>query len=299
MRPWIHTGLLGLVALVLGCSAEVPDEPEDEALASSALAGGPSVQVVQFNPYYGGMYPKWAYTQPGGGHDLPKTYETMETFSKLLAASYPNAAIIGMEEVEAASVAEEIRTRLGPTWATIWYGGEKETGSAIFYRTTDIALQKNLGKHAVNHFDAKHGGNAVMFGGALFTQVASGAELAFFTGKMTPRTYDGHNDQEKDDEAKSLTTWVNTVTADHPHTTKILTIDQNDPYAGLAMTELNKSWRQPGDETPTWKSPNSGKWFRYDYVWTNKTGAFVGPSHVMGDSGSDHRSVISTVALKK
>ena len=80
---------------------------------------------------------------------------------------------------------------------------------------------------------------------------------------------------------------------------RIVAVDQNDPWNGLAFKEMSKSWRQPGDDTVTWKSPNSGKWFRYDYVWTDKSGAFVGPGTIMGDSGSDHRSAIATVSLRR
>ena len=207
-----------------------------------------------------------------------------------------------MEEIDNAGVAEEMRKRLGNGWRVHWYGGANQTGSAIYWRDDLVTFEKDLGKHAVNHFDQAHGGDAVMFGGALLAK-RGGPRFGFFTGKLTPRTYDGHDDQEKDDEARRLMAWIKDVMSPYASSSRIIAVDQNDFYEGLAFNAFAKSFSTAHDATPTWKSPNTGKWHRYDYVWWDydggqkRTGGVV-KEEVMGDSGSDHRSVIATVTLR-
>jgi len=142
-----------------------------------------------------------------------------------------------------------------------------------------------------------------MFGGALL-QKKGGPRFGFFTGKLTPRTWDGHDDQEKDDEARSLMGWIKDVMAPYPASSRIIAVDQNDFYEGLAFDAFQKSFSTPKDPTPTWKSPNTGKWHRYDYIWwdydsgAKRSGGFIGPMDEMGGSGSDHRAVIARVLLR-
>ena len=63
-----------------------------------------------------------------------------------------------------------------------------------------------------------------MFGGALLRK-KGGPKFGFFTGKLTPRTFT--DDNEKDDEARSLTAWIKTVMAPHPGSSRIITTGNN------------------------------------------------------------------------
>lgn len=305
-RLWSLFGLAAVAVAMIGCAVDTDDEDEDDdeetALSESELEGGGSIEVVQFNPYYGGAWPKWEYSKDKPRSGTPN-YETAETFSSLLKKQHPNAAVIGMQEIESAGQAEEMRKRLGARWRVQWYGGEKQTGSAVYWRDDVVSFERNLGKHAVNHYDRGGGKVAVMFGGALL-QKKGGPKFGFFTGKLTPRTFDGAGDQEKDDEARSLRGWIRKVMSPYPNSTRIIAIDQNDFYGGLAFDSFWKTYSTPKDDTPTWKSPNTGNWHRYDYIWWDydsgkkRSGGFIGKSDVMGGSGSDHRAVISRVLLK-
>lgn len=303
-----HAWLWALVGLALvafastGCALETDedDDGEETALSESELTASASVEVVQFNPYYGGAWPKWEFTKDKPRSGTP-SWETAETFSRLLKKQHPNAAVIGMQEMESKGDAEEMRKRLGESWRVEWYGGARQTGSAIYWRDDVVSFENNFGKHAVNHYDRGGGKIAVTFGGALL-QKKGGPKFGFFTGKLTPRTFT--DDNEKDDEARSLTAWIRNVMSPYPNSSRIITVDQNDFYGGLAFDAFWKTFSTPKDDTPTWKSPNTGNWHRYDYVWWDydsgkkRAGGFVGKPDVMGGSGSDHRAVISRVRLK-
>lgn len=307
-RFWGLVGLIGLMAVATtGCAVETGDDDDEEdgeetALSESELKGGGSIQVVQFNPYYGGAWPMWEFTKDKPRQGTPN-YATAEKFSSLLKKEHPNASVIGMQEIDSAGVAEEMRKRLGGNWRVKWYGGAKQTGSAIYWRDDVVSFEKDLGQHAVNHYDRGNGKVAVMFGGALL-QKKGGPRFGFFTGKLTPRTWDGANDQEKDDEAHSLRKWVKKVMEPYATSSRIVAVDQNDFYDGLASKAFNYSFSRPDDDTPTWQSPNTGKWHRYDYIYWDydsgkkRKGGFIGKSDVMGGSGSDHRAVISRVVLR-
>lgn len=287
-----------------GCALDTDDEEEEDveetALSESELKGGGSIEVVQFNPYYAGAWPKWEYAKDKPRSGTPN-WETAETFSRLLKQQYPNASVIGMQEIESAGQAEEMRKRLGGNWRVQWYGGEKQTGSAIYWRDDVVSFEKSFGKHAVNHYDRGNGRTAVVFGGALL-QKKGGPKFGFFTGKLTPRTFT--DDNEKDDEARSLSAWIKDEMKPYPNASRIIAVDQNDFYGGLAFRAFSKTFSTKDDDTPTWKSPNTGKWHRYDYIWwdydsgAKRSGGFIGKSNVMGGSGSDHRAVISRVVLK-
>jgi hypothetical protein len=135
-----------------------------------------------------------------------------------LKQQHPDAAVIGMQEMDSAAQAEEMRKRLGNTWRVQWYGGEKQTGSAIYWRDDVVSFEKNLGKHAVNHYDRGNGRIAVIFGGALL-QKKGGPKFGFFTGKLTPRTFT--DDNEKDDEARSLRGFIRNVMSPYPGASRI------------------------------------------------------------------------------
>jgi hypothetical protein len=293
---------IALAVATSACAVVVDDEEDGEetALSESELTASASIEVGQFNPYYGGAWPKWEYAQdePRSGN---KTYETAETFSRLLTQQHPNTAVMGMQEMESKSDAEEMRKRLGSKWRVEWYGGDKQTGSAIYWRDDVVTFEKNFGKHTVNRYTRGGRTVAVNFGGALLSK-KGGPKFGFFTGKLTPRTFT--DDDEKDDEARSLMRWIKDVMSPNPNSSRIITVDQNDFYGGLAFDAFSKSFSTPKDDTPTWKSPNTGKWHRYDYIWwdydsrTKRAGGFVGTPDVMGASGSDHRAVIGRVRLR-
>lgn len=305
MHRWLCVSLVSLATAFVstGCALdteEEEEETEETALTESELKGGGSIEVVQFNPYYGGAWPKWEYSKDKPRSGTPN-WETAETFSRLLKQQHPNAAVIGMQEMDSQRNADEMRNRLGASWRVKWYGGDKQTGSAIYWRDDVVSFEKDFGKHAVNHYDRGGGRVAVMFGGALL-QKKGGPKFGFFTGKLTPRTFT--DDNEKDDEARSLTAWIKSEMAPFPNSSRIITVDQNDFYGGLAFDAFRKTFSTPKDDTPTWKSPNTGNWHRYDYIWwdydngAKRSGGFIGKSDVMGGSGSDHRAIISRVLLK-
>lgn len=293
-----------------GCAADTGDEEDDgeeTALTAAEVSAASEVTVVQFNPYYGGQYPMNGYTQDRS--KLPKSYATAEQFSKLLRQHHPNASVIGMQEMDSAQVAEEMRKRLGAdgprAWRVKWYGGEKQTGSAIYWRDDVIAFERDLGKHVVNHFSKEHGGVATTFGGALLKKKGTKREFGFFTGKLTPRTYDGHRDQEKDDEARSLTAWIGRAMASEPRAARIVAIDMNDFYEGLAWKVFDKTFTDGKDARPTWKSPNTGNWHRYDYLWYDydggkkRSGGIASGPIELGGTGSDHRAVVTRFRIRQ
>lgn len=308
MTSMTRFSMLGLfVALAMtGCAADVEDDDgedgEEIALSESELTRSGSIEVVQFNPYYGGAWPKFEYTKEKPRQGTP-TYETAEAFSALLKKDHPNAAVIGMQEIDSPGVAEEMRKRLGGNWRVQWYGGAKETGSAIYWRDDVVSFEANFGKHAVNVVDRPGGKLTIMFGGALL-QKKGGPKFGFFTGKLTPRTWDGAGDREKDNEARSLMRWISQVMAGQPNASRVIAVDQNDFHSGLAYDAFKRSFSTVKDDTATWKSPNTGKWHRYDYIWWDwdsgkkRSGGFIGKADIMGGTGSDHRAVISRVALK-
>src|SRR5688500_11431652 len=116
-RVWLWAPfVIGLLAST-GCAVETDDDEDGEetALSESELSASASIEVVQFNPYYGGAWPKWEYAKDKPRRGTPN-WETAETFSRLLKQQHPNASVIGMQEMESQGDAEEMRKRLGANW---------------------------------------------------------------------------------------------------------------------------------------------------------------------------------------
>ena len=306
--------------LLTGCLAageESESAPEETATLSDALAADGRITVVQYNPFYGGQYPKFAFQQEGW-QSLPKTYETMESFASSLGAKYPSASVIGMQEIVSAANAEQIAIRLtqatGKPWMHKHYGNTSalahSTEQGIFWRSDVVTMMEDFGSHEVQRYKKKDGSLvSVRFGGALFVKNGTDRFFAFFTGKLTPRNYVGVDGQVLDDgdkveEVKRLKTWMTKELVDHPFATRIVTVDLNAKYGSAPYDRFSASMGDSKDPTPTWQSPGSGEWRRYDYVWwdidagTKRSGGFFEDPHVMGKTGSDHKAVIADVYVR-
>ncbi len=313
--------LLGLLAGAPGCIAatDSSDDGDDASESAEALSEEGRVEIVQFNPFYGGAYPQWAYTKDDW-QKLPKTYATMEAFAKKLADDHPHAAVIGMQEILSEENVEQIRLRLvqatGKPWKAKHYGKSLYNGDAalpatqegIFWRDDLIDFVTDFGTHEVVQFEKNGKIVSVRFGGALLAKKGTTRRFGFFTGKLSPRSYQSPGgkdlDAVKDEQVKKLESWIHDKMKDHPGATRVVAIDQNDGYGKLAFDEFAKRFGQGGDDTPTWQSPHTGNWYRYDYVWWDRDGdaekkgnGFFSKPKLMTKTGSDHRAVVADVYI--
>lgn len=313
-----------LAVPLLACTA-APDDTgpidETEDLAEGLAEAG-HLQVVQYNPFYGGAYPRYAY-QEEGWQSLPKTYETAETFAAMLTAKYPAASVIGMQEILSEENAEQIRLRLaqasGKPWMVQFYGKSIADGAdalpstkeAIFWRDDVVTMLESFGTRQVQRYKNKSGTViSVRFGGALLQKKGTSRRFGFFTGKLTPRSQKGLDgkvlgDDDKVEELGILDGWIEQKMSAHPKASRIVAIDMNAGYGTDPWHRMAQSFADSHDPTKTWKSPHTGNWYRYDYIWwdydgaakTKKNGFFEDP-HVMGKTGSDHKAVIADVYVR-
>ena len=320
-RSALSSALLACAALTLGaCGAAPESDSEDTDTLVDALSEEGHLQVVQYNPFYGGQYPKYAYAEEGW-QSLPKSYETMEAFAASLQTKYPNAAVIGMQEIVSESNAQQIQQRLvaatGKPWLHVHFGNATHpdalahsTEEAIFWREDLVSFIQDFGTREVQRYKKGDGSLvSVRFGGALFQKKNTDRWFGFFTGKLTPRNQTGADGQPLDDgdkveEVERLSAWMTKKLANHPYATRIVTMDMNAEFGSAPWKRMSSSMSDAKDSTTTWKSPHTGEWRRYDYVFWDvdaggkRKGGFFDDPHVMGKTGSDHKAVIADVYVR-
>ena len=316
-----HVWLAALLGGLAGCVATVGEDLWDEpAAAASGLARDGVLTVVQVNPYYGGRHDRRAYRRPGFSPKTARpTWETARTFADTIATSYPQATLLGMQEMgvtdgDDAVTSETMRAilaaRTGHPWRVRYYhrhsgpSAPPATHQAIFWRSDVLEMLEDYGTKMV---DEVHTGSGILhnrFAGALFRVRGTTREVGFFTGKLTwmGQTVSGRSGRPHrithDDRAyeiEVLHRWMRAKMADRPGAPRVIALDMNDDFGSAAWRELRRHYRDGGSERATWWSPRTGNGHRFDYVFYSPSSAVGSGPRVSPDFGSDHRAVIARV----
>jgi GH43 family beta-xylosidase len=281
----------------------------DDVRAAFDPAG--DLTVAQLNPYKGGQF-----------DDLdssgPVTFGTARRFAAMLAQSYKRTAVIGMQEAVSADVVESVRGILvevtGHPWDARLF--DTEPGAqpayerlAILWRADVLDLVEELGSVEVDALDSGAGPRtrSLRFGGLLLRRRGTRRDVGVFTGKLVPlgREIDGApvDNDDRAAEATRLRAWIAQVLAPHPDATRVIAVDTNADVGTAPWVDLRGGGFWDGDDdTPTHFAYGAR---RIDHLFWDlddgprRTDGFLLGPFVTADFGSDHRSVVARVHVRR
>ena len=228
----------------------------------------PGLIAVQCNLDRGGKFT--------GAESGPVTWDTAKGFARALALETPDAAIVGMQELDSDQTAAKVRELLhqstGKDWTFLWTPqglNDRGDGLAIFWRRDLISMERDLGKTPLDFLDD---GAVLSAMGAWFRHLESSRTFGFFTARLAPPSADRGampvTTWVQRMEAWRLREWIARVMEPHPDDARILAVDLESSWASPAWFELRRDFEPDADKRFTVCSHTAlfkGK--RYDYLW--------------------------------